>query len=211
MRFLEKQIDRAFHHATDGRVIFRPFWGTAYLVPSAERETDLRAGYRRFTIAAWLFALGCPLLSVSRPNRCSRAVVFDGLACGSRGVTLRAAGGHPVVLCRWNLVALADAERSHDRSSTRAGLLGSASMDPRCSSRCYPYGSGVHGGRRWPCRSRFCRRAAVLSLLGPLGDTRGSELRCSGARLVSVVPGPHVCAGAAEHALQPTRAWGPRG
>ena len=65
MRFLEKQIDRAFRHGTDGRVIFQPLWGTAYLVPSAERETRLRYGFRRFTIAAWLFALGCPFLSVS--------------------------------------------------------------------------------------------------------------------------------------------------
>lgn len=65
MRFLERQIDRAFRHGTDGSVIFQPFWGTAYLVPSAKRETELRDGWRRFTMAAWLFALGCPLLSVS--------------------------------------------------------------------------------------------------------------------------------------------------
>ncbi len=65
MRFLERQIDRAFRHGADGSVIFQPSWGRAYLVPSAKREMELRDGLRRFTIGAWLFALGCPILSGS--------------------------------------------------------------------------------------------------------------------------------------------------
>lgn len=61
----ERQIDRAFHRRPDGGVVFQPTWGKAYLVPSAERETELRDGWRRVTLGMWWLVVGFPVVSAA--------------------------------------------------------------------------------------------------------------------------------------------------
>jgi hypothetical protein len=60
--FIDRQVDRAFRHRGDGRVVFGPSWGTAYIIRSREQELEVRDRMRRFTIGCWVFALGCVLL-----------------------------------------------------------------------------------------------------------------------------------------------------
>ena len=211
MRFLEKQIDRAFHHATDGRVIFRPFWGTAYLVPSAERETDLREGYRRFTIAAWLFALGCPLLSVS--GRIAAAALWS--STGSLAV-LEAS-----LFVRLAVTLLYFVAGTWWLWRTLRGLT--TDLQPAPASWVPPaWIRGVaHGATRTGLvfmavagglvgvgsvvvllSFRFLDRSEtlVVASFGVLGLV--SFLWCRVLMFVQALP---------NNALQPTRAWGPRG
>jgi len=148
-----------------------------------------------------------------RPIRFKLAVVLDGLARSSEDLTPCAAGGRFVVFQRGNVVALVVVERSHVRSSTHHDLLGSARMDSTCSSWRYAQRPGVHGGRRFPRRSRFCSRATILSFPGSLRDACRSQPGCPGTRFVSMVPCPHAGAGAgvaeqtgpAEAGLRPAR------